>query len=1329
MVFNQIGADTDKFIKRMGLFSKSFSDIKKDLSNGLGLRQGLFSIVTAQDIKSFNDFNTAINNGIKYSDAFNTYMSKCPIAVKRQANELIKLHIAQSKLNTKLEAGKITQEQYNTAMTANKAKMQALTTQTQGLTFAQKAATVASKGLSIAMNLLGNIAIMGIITLISKGVKYLSDLANHVEITKEKVDELTSTFKSALNEANSNAKRVEELADRYDELSNGVNNLGENVSLTNEEYEEYNTLVNEIADMFPTLIQGYTDEGNAILNLKGNVEELRDAYKEAQQEAYNLLITDGKDSDGNDIIKQWKDIFKSGGGLGADKVGAGISMADAVEQLKAIQNMSAERYREIERIASSGTANEIRAMSDVEKDIAYGSYVQKALGLKWDISDKDFAEAKKQAKILVQTYNAEIESALSDVETLANAYLMTNDDYKQLDEQSKKAVSIMINSLDFDAASSFKNKEAVGKYVDNIIQSIKSNDEAQQALTNLFTMDTDNQSVGKIQSDVNKYINVIAQAIGEDSDKLKIRLGFDDIDSELQKAKAKFVEGRFNAKPISDFLENLTLDELNIAMQIPDLFDEGLEGASKKIREWEKNNPITLTVAFDNEEFDKKFEEATKSVSAFTSSQKDLNSALEEQKEHGQLSASTMQSLIDAGYAEALIIDKVTGAVTLNTEKYKELNNEKKKEIQLEIARLKVDLINPYKEETTAIADLERSLSSLNEKERKATQIKIANMRANLANSNLTDEQRKQKEQQLADLEAMLASLDAPDFGNSSSDDPWKDKAESKIKEIQHLEAMGQISHEEYINRLDAINQKYFANNTKYLDDFNKYEEEIYKARKDREQDLFDQKIENLDKGKEKALENNDFDTAKKSVNSAITETQNRINELSLKTGFEDEIEELTSDLEDLYNTLDDINKQEIESQKEYIETLKNEYSDLMDEQIDQQKKLADEIEKSYESRISAIDRQIEAVKKVNEAEERQKSILEAQKKLREAKIKNRIVLGNYGWEAREDKEAVKEAKEDLEKAYQDEQIAKLEEQKELLETQKDNSKNYYDKVVEDLESQKEAREKQYDILVDIYEQLGGEKRQTSLNESLVEKLTSNGDINKAVQGLTPTELQQAITSGLLTTDSNGNYAIDYSILDNNSEAVKDNTDALNDVTDALNQFVPKTEETTDGTITAGGFNLVADEYGNLTKKPVTINGKVVEGLGQKVKPVTKSEWEKDNKAFKNVGKFAGFDTMQSFLKAVMDGGYTIPSSFANQVMNNNVQSSIGKALTNNNDTITTVAGNNTPAFNCTVNIEGSADEKTVEKFKNVCENEINNYFQYLNNTMQSTLVKSRYSK
>ena len=50
-----------------------------------------------------------------------------------------------------------------------------------------------------------------------------------------------------------------------------------------------------------------------------------------------------------------------------------------------------------------------------------------------------------------------------------------------------------------------------------------------------------------------------------------------------------------------------------------------------------------------------------------------------------------------------------------------------------------------------------------------------------------------------------------------------------------------------------------------------------------------------------------------------------------------------------------------------------------------------------------------------------------------------------------------------------------------------------------------------------------------------------------------------------------------------------------------------------------------------------------------------------------------------------------------------------------------------------TFNIDGDATDNTVNKLKNaareVATEEINSYFQYLNNTMQSTLIKSRYSK
>jgi len=145
---------------------------------------------------------------------------------------------------------------------------------------------------------------------------------------------------------------------------------------------------------------------------------------------------------------------------------------------------------------------------------------------------------------------------------------MTNSDYEKLDEQSKTAASLLVNSIDESIANGFKNKSDIGAYVAELITSISNNAEAQKALTKLFSMDTTNMSVGEIQSEVDSYISIIANAIHEDSDKLKIRLGFDDFDTQPLINKLQgFLKDDFDDK-----VGTLTLTDLEIAskLEIPE---------------------------------------------------------------------------------------------------------------------------------------------------------------------------------------------------------------------------------------------------------------------------------------------------------------------------------------------------------------------------------------------------------------------------------------------------------------------------------------------------------------------------------------------------------------------------------------------------------------------------------------------------------------------------------------------------------------------------------------------------------------------------------------
>lgn len=871
---------------------------------------------------------------------------------------------------------------------------------------------------------------------------------------------------------------------------------------------------------------------------------------------------------------------------------------------------------------------------------------------------------------------------------LSNLYDKT---YELIDAEDKATYNLADNMLqqylltdngNIDKVNE-KGKEAYLSWRDGLLQQAKGDSELQSALSSLAE---------KQFPDYANYFN------------------------NLTKAKSMFVKGKINAKPISDFLEEkLTPEDLEIATQIPDLFADGLEGATKKIEAWKKQNSIEAEVKIT---IDDALEGQANKIKAITS-------AMEDMSETGYITSETYAELAKLGGNFTDCLEWENGKLKLNVDKLKDL------EIQ--------QLATAKSANSLAISELELKAASLAAHGQDFSDIQAqieSLMKENAVYTQLMEE---------------IANAKPDDKSSSEKSEEPESVTQFKkaLAEKEHLLNTNQISEQEYYEWLDSESKRVYGNLADYEEDLWKYEEQVYKWRQEQEQDLFDKKIENYKKLSDNALDkyvdgngneltvNASFDYARSQINSAITETQNRINELSLKKGFDDEIEELTSDLEGLYDTLEDINKQEIESQKEYIQTLKDEYSDLMDEQIDQQKKLAEEIEKSYENRISAIDKQIDSLKKVSEAEERQKSILEAEKDVKEAmleldkaKTKKRLVYsGDGSWHLKEDTSAVKEAQDNLaekqealDEAKQDEQIAKLEEQKEILETQKDNSKEYYDKVVEDLESQKEAREKQYDILIDIYEQLGGDKKQTSLNESLIAKLTSNGDINKAVQGLTPTEMKQAITSGVLTTDSNGNYAIDYSILGKNEQAVKDNTAELEKLN---NQLSGKSDAVDSNTPTYNNKNLDTEGYLiGADGKRILNDGKPIHAKNFSDEIAKRNTSKKMTDVVKGIGKFAGYDTMQDLIDAMITGEYIIPKSQLSNFMGSTINPKISQNMPRMGEYLTNAVNNTAPPINFTVNVDGSADEKTIQAMEMKIGNMLINYTDKLTSSIANSSLR-----
>ena len=65
---------------------------------------------------------------------------------------------------------------------------------------------------------------------------------------------------------------------------------------------------------------------------------------------------------------------------------------------------------------------------------------------------------------------------------------MTNADYTSLDEQSKNAASIIVNSIIERIAGEFAKKEEVGVYVADIVDTLKNDSEVRDVLVWLFVL-------------------------------------------------------------------------------------------------------------------------------------------------------------------------------------------------------------------------------------------------------------------------------------------------------------------------------------------------------------------------------------------------------------------------------------------------------------------------------------------------------------------------------------------------------------------------------------------------------------------------------------------------------------------------------------------------------------------------------------------------------------------------------------------------------------------------------------------------------------------------
>lgn len=563
---------------------------------------------------------------------------------------------------------------------------------------------------------------------------------------------------------------------------------------------------------------------------------------------------------------------------------------------------------------------------------------------------------------------------------------------------------------------------------------------------------------------------------------------FENLESAKQKFMAYEGTNKFN------FLAKLSPEDLETALKIPDLFRNGLDGASELIEEFKKKHPIELDV--DTESIDEIAEKVANKT-------KLIKSAMTDMRDSGYISSATYAELVKEGGNFTECLEVQNGKLVLNIQKLKELEAQ--------------EYDNAIAANELAIAEMQASINSAYDYQRLQEKI---------------NELKEQKAFYLTAKEEILGvkpdDNNSGNGGNSTSEEPMQvTKFKKELAEKQHLVAMKELSEEDYLNWLDGAYKEAYAGLTGYEDELYKYEEEIFSKRKELAEKDFDdtidgieKEIDDLEKLKDEAsldsnVSGNIYEIIDQQIglyNNAIAEIDKRIAELEASglVGIEDEIEELNKQKDDLLEKVYDLGKERtstgLENEISYWEEMQSKQNDFYDKQIEKLKE------------------QKELLEDKNDEEERAKDLAEKQLALRKAAIalddarRNRNVLtyiagGGISYQAdktaiAEAEEAVKKAQEDLDKLKQEEISNNLDRQIEILEEQKDKDSKYYDTVVKLLEDMS-----------------GKNKVQTESNLAIWDQLLATDAGQSAVAKIDPEVLSGLLDSGFLV-KNNDRYEI-----------------------------------------------------------------------------------------------------------------------------------------------------------------------------------------------------------
>ena len=592
--------------------------------------------------------------------------------------------------------------------------------------------------LSASISALAGFAISGVVKLFDYVHKSQKEIAESAEEAKNNIEELYSTLNSSKNFAKSSGNRFAELSQGVDQTT------GKNKSLSDAEYEEFLDLSNQIADLFPTLERVYTSNGDAIVKLTGNVDNIVKSIDELivkQTELTNLNITedipdiyDGIKSRVKEIRKEIKDIQKEIKEIQEDEK---EELASFYTNYKIPLTETGENIQTTFKTSNTFDIGKLKGELD-SRGIEYTTkdllLQEKTLGnnfktdtytvFDFKMSDEEYdqilQEAKTQVEQLHLDYSEEINklnkklaikqeeigAEYNSIKQSMTSWLSTEYTYNTMSADMQNVMQQLIDDLDWENLD-FKNWEDAEKYIrDNYLYIFTSGINT-DSLTSLFDESTQNLPV-------DEYINRVKETVAEIQEELK-KIGVDfDFNLDFLIADKQDLQSRVYNKlgqtygknnPITEYINSLNASDLSIVLNLEIDSSTPLDDIKRMVEEAKKLGSKTgeiIDLSPINEQLDK-----------IQSAYKTVASAIDEYDAKQSLSLDTVQSLLELGDEYLSVLYDEEGQLQLNTDTYNALTKAKLREMMTSIMLNALTTVETLKDEKTAADYLKESTVAL----------------------------------------------------------------------------------------------------------------------------------------------------------------------------------------------------------------------------------------------------------------------------------------------------------------------------------------------------------------------------------------------------------------------------------------------------------------------------------------------------------------------------------------------------------------------------------------------------------------------------------------